>query len=85
VNSFLQRHPDKIIKTKSASQEQQHLQGPRVFLERTVHDRNEHVQGCVAELVFNLDEMSSSDWEDRKTKTAIVPATMVGQTMHDMS
>jgi hypothetical protein len=41
----------------------------------------------VAELVFNLDEGGISDWEDRKkkTKTVIVPATMVGQTMHDTS
>jgi hypothetical protein len=38
----------------------------------------------VAELVFNLDEVGLSDWEDRKmkTKTVIVPATMPGQTIH---
>jgi hypothetical protein len=36
----------------------------------------------VAELVFNLDEVGISDWEDRKTKTVIVPATMHGQTIH---
>jgi hypothetical protein len=38
----------------------------------------------VVELVFNLDEVGISDWEDRKTKTktVIVPATMRGQTIH---
>jgi hypothetical protein len=36
----------------------------------------------VAELVFNLDEVGISDWEDRKTKTVIVPATMRGQMIH---
>jgi hypothetical protein len=36
----------------------------------------------VAELVFNLDEVGISDWEDRKTKTAIVSATRRGQTIH---
>jgi hypothetical protein len=38
----------------------------------------------VAELVFNLDEVGISDWEDRKTKTrtVIVPATMRGQAIH---
>jgi hypothetical protein len=89
VNSFVLRHPDKIIKTKSVSQEQKRLQVPRMFLERTVQDRKEHVQVCVAELVFNLDEAGILDWEDRKTKTktktAIAPTTMIGQTMHDTS
>jgi hypothetical protein len=38
----------------------------------------------MAELVFNLDEVGISDWEDRKTKTktVIIPATMPGQTIH---
>jgi hypothetical protein len=38
----------------------------------------------VAELVFNRDEVGTSDWEDHKTKTktCIVPATMRGQTIH---
>jgi hypothetical protein len=35
VNSFVLRHLDKIIKTKSVPQEQQRLQIPRMFLERT--------------------------------------------------
>jgi hypothetical protein len=55
-----------------------------MFLERTVQDLKEHVQGCVAELVFNRDEVCISDWEDRKTKTktVIVRATVHGQTRH---
>jgi hypothetical protein len=47
------------------------LQAPRMFLEKTVQDLNEKVQGCVAELVFNLDKIGSSDWEDRETKTGV--------------
>jgi acyl-[acyl carrier protein]--UDP-N-acetylglucosamine O-acyltransferase len=40
----------------------------------------------MAELVFNLDEAGISDWEDRKTKTVPVPATMGGQTiLHEIS
>jgi hypothetical protein len=35
-----------------------------------------------AELIFNLDEVGMSEWEDRKEKKVIVPATMDGQTMH---
>jgi hypothetical protein len=36
----------------------------------------------VAELVFNLADVGISDWEDCKTKTVIVPATVRGQTIH---
>jgi hypothetical protein len=32
--------------------------------------------------MFNLDEVGISDWEDRKTKTVVVLAMMVGQTIH---
>jgi hypothetical protein len=55
-----------------------------MFVKRTAEDLKEHVQGCVAELVFNRDEVGISDWEDRKTKTktVIVPATMRDQTIH---
>jgi hypothetical protein len=44
--------------------------------------KNEHVQGCVAGLVFDQDEVGISHWENRKTKTVVVPAMMVGQTIH---
>jgi hypothetical protein len=35
-----------------------------------------------AELVFNLDEIGMSEWEDRKEKKVIVRMTMDGQTAH---
>jgi hypothetical protein len=35
-----------------------------------------------AELVFNLDEVGLSEWEDRKDRKVIVPMTMDGQTIH---
>jgi hypothetical protein len=35
-----------------------------------------------AELVFDLDEVGMSEWEDRKDKKAIVPKTMDSQTIH---
>jgi hypothetical protein len=53
-----------------------------MFLEKTIDDLNEHVQKFVTGLMLNLDEIGISDWEDRKTKRVIVPATMVGQTIH---
>jgi hypothetical protein len=59
------RDPDEIIQAKSSPQEEQRLQVPRVFLERTMWNLNdnEHVQDCTAELVFNRNEVGLSDWE----------------------
>jgi hypothetical protein len=33
-------------------------------------------------LIFNLDEVGMSEWEDRKEKKVIIPMTMDGQTIH---
>jgi ribosomal protein L11 methylase PrmA len=85
VNSFILRHPGDIVQTKSVLQEQQRFQVPRVFLDRIVQNLNEHVQRRVAELLFNLDEVGISDWEDRKTRKVLVPARVTRQTMHDAS
>jgi hypothetical protein len=73
VNSFVLRDLDDVISAKSALQEEQRLRVPRAFLERAIKDLHDHVQGCVADLVFNLDEVGISDWEDRKTKKVVVP------------
>jgi hypothetical protein len=53
-----------------------------VFLESTVQNLNEseyeyeyeyeYVQGCRAELVFNLDEVGISDWDDHKARKVVV-------------
>jgi hypothetical protein len=59
--------------SKKFPQEEQRFQLPRVFIERTVQNLNEYeyeyenenekeyVQGCTAELVFDLDEVGISD------------------------
>jgi hypothetical protein len=79
VNSFVLRHSDAAIQTKSGAQEWQRSQVPGAFLDRTIQDVHEYVQGCVAELVFHLDEVGISDWEGRKTKRVIAIAAMFAQ------
>jgi hypothetical protein len=56
---------------------------PRGFFERTVQDLNDNIQGCIAQLVFNLDEVGISDWEDGDTKRVIALAAMLGQIRYD--
>jgi hypothetical protein len=40
------------------------------------------VHGRPTELVFNLDEVGISEWEDRKTKTVVIAKSMSEQVNH---
>jgi hypothetical protein len=82
VNSFVGRHLDRLCKAKSASQEAQRLEVPCCFLDEVVRCLTQFVQGCVAELVFNLDEVGISEWEDRTTKKVIIPVSARDRTIH---
>jgi hypothetical protein len=82
VNSSVLRHSDSVIQTQSARQEERHSQAPRAFLERTIQDLHDSVQGRVAELVFNLAEVGIPDWEDRKTHKVIVSSATLSNRIH---
>jgi hypothetical protein len=43
---------------------------------------SEHRPGSCPELVFNLDEVGISEWEDRAPRKVIVPVSMTDQTIH---
>jgi hypothetical protein len=43
---------------------------------------SEYLPGSCAELVFNLDEVGISEWEDRAPRKMIVPVSMTDQTIH---
>jgi hypothetical protein len=75
------RHRDELAETKSTPQEDARLEIPRVFLNETVRCLGEYVQGMKAELVFNLDEVGVSEWEDRKDKKVVIPRILSGQTI----
>jgi hypothetical protein len=82
VNSFIGRHSEELCRVKSVPQEAQRLEVPRCFLDEAIASISQSVQGRPTELVFNLDEVGISDWEDRKTRKVIVPQTMKAQTIH---
>jgi hypothetical protein len=69
VSSFIDRHIDGIYQMKSSPQETERLEVPRCFLGQMLLRISEFVQGRPAELVFKLDEVGISEWEDRKTKS----------------
>jgi hypothetical protein len=82
VNSFLSRHLDELGKTKSGPQEAQSLEVPRCFLDETVRYINEFVNGLPSGLIFDLDEVSILEWEDRTLKRVIVSKSMSAQKIH---
>jgi hypothetical protein len=82
VDSFLIRHKDELAETISKPQEDARLQVSRELLLRTISPMEEAVQSCVRDLVFNLDEVRVSEWEDRKSKKLVVPTAMGNQTIH---
>jgi hypothetical protein len=82
VDSFILRHCDELTEKKSSPQEEPRLQVPRIFLNETIRCMNEAVQGSPADLVFNLDEVGISDWEDRKPKKVVVPIIATSHSIH---
>jgi hypothetical protein len=62
VNSFVVRPSDEVIQTRNCPQEEERLQIPRVFLERIIQSLHNYIQGCVADLMFNLDDVDIMDY-----------------------
>jgi hypothetical protein len=65
VNAFIGRHLDSLQVCRSWPQEDNRLTIPRAILEAHIENIRTTVAGKCAELVFNLDEVGSSEWEDR--------------------
>jgi hypothetical protein len=66
VNSFICLDAEALCKVKSSPQEADRLEIPHCFVDETLSCLATFVQGRPTELVFNLDEVGISDWEDRK-------------------
>jgi hypothetical protein len=79
VDSFLIRHRDESFETESVPQENPRPEVPRDFLEAAIESFRDHVHNGCAELIFNLDEIGISEWEDKIERHVIVPSAMRGQ------
>jgi hypothetical protein len=55
-----------IWQTKSTHQEDPRLKILHGLLDETIRCLREYIQGMKIKLVFNLDEVEMSEWEDRK-------------------
>jgi hypothetical protein len=66
VNAFIGQHLDSLQVCRSWQQEDNRLIIPRAILEAHIENIRSTVAGKCSELVFNLDEVGSLEWEDRK-------------------
>jgi hypothetical protein len=82
VDSFISLHSAELTEQTSFPQEEPHLHVPRIFLGKTIRSMYEILHGCPADLVFNLDEVGISDWEDRKPRRVAVPITVSPHNIH---
>jgi hypothetical protein len=53
-----------------------------MFLERTGDNIEQCVHGQAVELIFNLDEIGCSDWEDICEKSVVVPRVFKVRVIH---
>jgi hypothetical protein len=82
VDFFLISHQTEFFETTSRPQENPRFEIPRSLLDAMLECLRQQVQDRCAELVFNLDEVGISEWEDGVARKAIVPVSMSGQTIH---
>lgn len=72
LNQFFLRHKDQIKKARSFPQEDTRLSIPRDYLKEHINNMHKYVDGRLSELTFNLDEVGTSEWEDRKPKNVFI-------------
>jgi hypothetical protein len=73
VDFFISQHSDHLVEAKIVPQESLRRGVPRAFLDTAVESFRGHVHNSCAELVFNLDEIGISEWEERAPGTVIIP------------
>jgi hypothetical protein len=82
LHDFISRHLDELQICHSLPREDLRMAVPRAYLEDHIRILHTHITGRVAELVFNLDELGSADWDDRKAKKVIAPAGVPREDVH---
>jgi hypothetical protein len=81
LQSFVIRHANHIRLAPAMFQESDRLDVPREFFMKYFAEAHQFLDGKVAELVFNIDEVGASDWEDKHGIQTIVPAVVTEPTV----
>jgi hypothetical protein len=80
--SFLQSHDHQIRESIIRPQENVRLEVPREYSEGSINLIRKYVPLVPTELIFNIDESGFSDWEERKSKTILIPREARRMTIH---
>lgn len=72
LGTFLLRKSEEIQRSESYPQNQNRVFIPRIYFTNHFHTMNVYITGKASELVFNLDEVGISPWEDKKVRKVIV-------------
>jgi hypothetical protein len=73
LSSFINRHSDSIKRATGTQQEEARFNVPREFLELHFENMRNSVDGRFSDLIFNLDEVGSGEFEDQSDFETIVP------------
>jgi hypothetical protein len=70
---FIRPHADRLDHVKAYSQEDIRLNVTKEIARSHIVNLERHVQNVPTDLIFNIDEVGSQDWADRKLQSVIVP------------
>ena len=73
AQSFLSRHYTELCITKGTYQENKRLSVPKQVAMKHIENLHKYVEGVCTELIFNLDEVGSQEWADKRAKRVIIP------------
>jgi hypothetical protein len=76
LHEVIGRHLDQLQICRSLPQEETRMIVPRAHLEEHIGIARSVIDGKFSGFVDNLDEVISSDWDDRKPKKLIVPRSI---------
>jgi hypothetical protein len=79
---FLKRRSDQIAISVAIPQEESRMNVTKAVARKHVQKLVDFVQNIHTELVFNLDEVGSEEWADRKPKKVFAPTVRAEKTVH---
>jgi hypothetical protein len=82
LHDFIGRHLDQLQICRCLPREDLRMAVPRAYLEDHIRVLETHIAEKLAEFGFNLDELGSADWQDRKAKKVIGPANIRREDVH---
>jgi hypothetical protein len=74
MHAVIGHHLDSVQVCRSFLQENTRLTISSEILEAHIENIRSTVVGKWAELVFNFNEVGSSEWEDRRVQSVVIPA-----------